>query len=142
MKCPALAVHRISPRKKVELRNELISPQFYSIMYSVNEIFNFRDRVTFVHYGLKYIRGYIEQSVKKICFWIMFGGLTLSNSLIHSLVGNKHNGYRAAVWNCARGLILQDCSASDKFIDIKLYLQKHQLDIFRILECDLHGQES
>ena len=72
----------------------------------------------------------------------MFGCFALSNKLIHALVGNKQNGYRAAVWNCARGLILSDCSTSDKFTDIKLYLQKHQLDLFGILECDLHSQES
>ena len=111
-------------------------------MDSTNKIFNFRYRRTLVNYNLKYIRRYIKQLVKKKCYWIMFGCFALSNKLIHALVGNKQNGYRAAVWNCARGLILSDCSTSDKFTDIKLYLQKHQLDLFGILECDLHSQES
>ena len=31
-----------------------------------------------------------------------------SNKLIHSLNGNKKNGYHVAVWNCRRGLIDRD----------------------------------
>ena len=88
--------------------------------------------LVYMYYGL----------VKKATYIIMFGCVPLSNKLIHALVGNKLKGYHIAVWNCARGLILPDCSTSDKFVDIKLHLQKHQLDIFGVLECDLHSDES
>ena len=120
----------------------MLTHNFLSIMNSINKICNFRDRVTSNRYGLEYICQYIEQFIRKLFYWIIFGCFTLSNKMIHALVGNRHNGYRAAVWNCARGLILPDCSASDKFTDIQLYLQKHQLDLFGIVECDLHSHES
>ena len=80
--------------------------------------------------------------IGKVTPLVIFGCLPLSNKLVHALVGNKTKGYHVAVWNCARGLILPDCTTSDKLVDIKLYLEKHQLDLFGILECDLHSEAS
>ena len=62
--------------------------------------------------------------VKKVTYVIMFGCLPLSNKLVHALVGNKLKGYHVAVWNCAMGLILPDCSTSDKAIKVNYQHQK------------------
>ena len=43
-----------------------------------------------------------------------------SNKLIHSLTGNKKNGYHVAVWNCRRGLIDRDGNLTSKLSDIQL----------------------
>ena len=64
------------------------------------------------------------------------------NSLMHALFGNKKIGYRVAAWNCRRGLLNSDGSQSHKMTDIKLYLKKHQLHMFGIIESDLHGPKS
>ena len=64
------------------------------------------------------------------------------NSLMHALFGNKQIGYRVAAWNCRRGLLNPDGSQSPKINDIQLYLQKHQLHLFGIIESDLHGPRS
>ena len=64
------------------------------------------------------------------------------NSLMHALFGNKKIGYRVAAWNCRRGLLNPDGSQSHKITDIQLYLHKHQLHIFGIIESDLHGPNS
>ena len=64
-----------------------------------------------------------------------------NNKLMHALNGNKNNGYKIAAWNCRRGL-LKDGSPSEKVTDIEMYLQKHQLHMFGIIECDLHGPRS
>ena len=61
---------------------------------------------------------------------------------MHALFGNKKLGYRVAAWNCRRGLLNSNGSQSSKITDIKLYLQKHQLHMFGIIEADLHGPNS
>ena len=64
------------------------------------------------------------------------------NSLMHALYGNKRIGYRVASWNCRRGLLNPNGSQSPKVADIQLYLQKHKLHLFGIIESDLHGPNS
>ena len=61
---------------------------------------------------------------------------------MHALYGNKRIGYRVASWNCRRGLLNPNGSQSPKVADIQLYLQKHQLHLFGIIESDLHGPKS
>ena len=61
---------------------------------------------------------------------------------MHALNGNKKIGYNVASWNCRRGLIDPDGSPSSKLTDIQMYLQKHQLHVFGIIEADLHGPKS
>ena len=65
-----------------------------------------------------------------------------TNQIMHSLNGNKKIGYKIAFWNCRRRLLDPDGSQSDKITDIKLYLKKHQLHMFGIIESDLHGSDS
>ena len=72
--------------------------------------------------------------------WSYSGGNT--NQLVHAIAGNKRIGYNAAVWNCRRGLINPDGAPGLKMTDIQLYLQRHQLDLFGIVESDLHGTTS
>ena len=67
---------------------------------------------------------------------------TPTSSLVHALTGNKRHGYRVAIWNCRRGLVSRDGSPTSKVTDIQLYIDKHQLDLFRIVEADLHGATS
>ena len=64
------------------------------------------------------------------------------NSIMHSLEGNKKLGYNIAAWNCRRGLLKQNGSASSKITDIELYLKKHQLHMLAVIESDLHGPGS
>ena len=61
------------------------------------------------------------------------------NNIVHALNGNRKIGYKVAVWNCRRGLLNFDGTPSSKITEIKLYIQKHQLDVFGILESDLNG---
>ena len=73
--------------------------------------------------------------------FLAFSGKSL-NHLMHALNGNKKIGYNVASWNCRRGLIDPDGSPSSKLTDIQMYLQKHQLHVFGIIEADLHGPKS
>ena len=65
-----------------------------------------------------------------------------NNTLIHSISGNRKIGYKVGMWNCRKGLLNPDGSPSPKMTDIQLYLEKHKLDLFGIVESDLHGQKS
>ena len=64
------------------------------------------------------------------------------NKLMHILTGNRRVGYNIAVWNCRKGLLLSDNSPSEKLLDIKSLLQRHDLHLLGIVESDLHGVES
>ena len=64
------------------------------------------------------------------------------NKMMHALEGNKKIGYNIAAWNCRRGLLKPDGSASSKVTDIEIYLQKHQLHMLAVIESDLHGPGS
>ena len=78
--------------------------------------------------------------VRKGISWSYVSAST--NSLMHAFNGNRRLGYKIAVWNCRRGLLTHGGEASAKIIDIKLYLQKNQLEAFGIIESDLHGENS
>ena len=97
-------------------------------------------KVVFVNSQLNYIKPNIQANYKKGISWSYPGGNT--NALVHAISGNKKIGYKAAAWNCRRGLIKSDGSPGAKMTDIKLYLQKHDLDLFGIIESDLHGNSS
>ena len=79
--------------------------------------------------------------VRKATISWSYSGVNI-NHIMHSLVGNKKIGYKIASWNCRRGLLDQDGYPSDKVTDIELYLQKHKLHMFGIIESDLHGPRS
>ena len=64
------------------------------------------------------------------------------NKLMHILNGNRKAGYRMSSWNCRKGLLLSDKSASPKLTDIKSLLQRHDLHLLGIVESDLHGVSS
>ena len=83
---------------------------------------------------------YLCSSLKSGISW-SYSGESI-NSIMHALFGNKKIGYRVAAWNCRRGLLNSNGSQSSKITDIKLYLQKHQLHMFGIIEADLHGPNS
>ena len=70
-----------------------------------------------------------------------YSGVT-PNVLTHAITGNKKIGYNVAIWNCRKGLLKGDGSPSAKVTDIQLYLQKHNLDLFGVIESDLHSSES
>ena len=81
------------------------------------------------------------KSIYKLLINWSYQGMTI-NKIMHSLTGNKKIGYRVAIWNCRRRLLNPDGSPSDKITDIELYLEKHQLHMFGIIESDLHGDKS
>ena len=86
----------------------------------------------------------VEHSISMtylVVSFLAFSGKSL-NHLMHALNGNKKIGYNVASWNCRRGLIDPDGSPSSKLTDIQMYLQKHQLHVFGIIEADLHGPKS
>ena len=62
------------------------------------------------------------------------GSTTNTNRIMHALMGNRKIGYKLAAWNCRRG------SPSAKMTDIEIYLHRHQLYLFVII--DLHGLQS
>ena len=74
--------------------------------------------------------------------WSYVTGTGTSNGLVHALNGNRRIGYKVAVWNCRRGLLTHGGAPSTKVTDIQLYIQKHQLEVFGIIESDLHGANS
>ena len=106
----------------------------------------------------KYIKIYrkLSQVVKnriginkdKVCKLLSRTGISWSylasstNSIMHALVGNRNIGYKIGAWNCRRALLDSDGSPSAKMTDIELYLQRHQLHLFAIIESDLHGPQS
>ena len=49
---------------------------------------------------------------------------------------------RIASWNCRKGLMLKDNTASPKLDDIKSFLMKYDIHVFGLLECNLHGAGS
>ena len=65
-----------------------------------------------------------------------------TNTLAHSVNGNRRIGYNVAVWNCRKGLVKSNKSPSTKMTDIQSYLENHQLDLFGIVESDLHAATS
>ena len=77
-----------------------------------------------------------------ICRFVLSYAGNNINSIMHALLGYRSIGYRIAVWNCRRGLLNSDGSPSNKINDIKLYIQKHNLHIFGIIESDLHWPTS
>ena len=81
----------------------------------------------------------LRKSTLSIC-WSYVG--TCNNTLMHSLSGNRKIGYKVGMWNCRKGLLNPDGTPSTKMTDIPLYLEKHKLDLFGIVESDLHGQNS
>ena len=81
----------------------------------------------------------LRKSTLSIC-WSYVG--TCNNTLMHSLSGNRKIGYNVGMWNCRKGLLNPDGTPSPKMTDIQLYLEKHKLDLFGIVESDLHGKNS
>ena len=63
------------------------------------------------------------------------------NTLMHILNGNRRVGYKIAVWNCRKGLLLSNNSRSEKLLDIESLLHRHDLHLLGIVESDLHGVE-
>ena len=61
------------------------------------------------------------------------------NQFLHSTTGNKQTGYKLVSWNCGRGLLSGTEHDSDKFLDIKLFIQSHSPHLLAIIESDLHG---
>ena len=61
------------------------------------------------------------------------------NNSMHSQFGNIQHGYRIAAWNCRKGILLQDNTASLKLDEIKYFLIKYDVHIFGLMECDIHG---
>ena len=83
---------------------------------------------------------YLSSSMDKnmlISHWqpsLMGLDVAVTNSLCHSLNGNKKNqGLIISAWNCARAV-------SSKMEDIKLFIENYRPHLFAILETDLHGQ--
>jgi len=69
--------------------------------------------------------------------------ILLSVNKIQKIInGNRRTvGYRLAVWNCGRGLIQQD-GVSNKFCEVKQFLQNKKPHCFGIVESDLFSHES
>ena len=83
---------------------------------------------------------YFKKKVNSGISWSYVTGTT--NNLVHAITGNMRLGYRVAVWNCRRGLLTPGGSPSCKVTDIQLYLEKHQIETFGVIESDLHGANS
>ena len=66
-----------------------------------------------------------------------------TNGLCHALTGNRrHLGYKLALWNCRKGLLGDNNFDSNKFIEIKLFIEKHRPHTFGIIESDIHSLQS
>ena len=66
-----------------------------------------------------------------------------NNSLNHSLLGNRQRlGYKLAFWNCRKGLIDNLTHDTDKAIDIRRFIDKHQPHVFGVIETNLHSANS
>ena len=66
-----------------------------------------------------------------------------TNGLCHALTGNRRRlGYKLALWNCRKGLLGDNNFDSNKFIEIKLFIEKHRPHTFGIIESDIHSLQS
>ena len=54
----------------------------------------------------------------------------------------KNKSLKIAVWNCRRGLVSSDKSASHKITEIKHFIFSNDVDVIGIIESDLHGNKS
>ena len=57
-------------------------------------------------------------------------------------MGNRKLGYNLAAWNCRKGLVKSDNTASEKLTDIKQFLYKNDLHLLGVIESDLHSLSS
>ena len=63
-----------------------------------------------------------------------------NNSTIHALNGNRRRtGYRLSFWNCIRRLINRASEETNKFVDIKCFIQKHKPHVLGIIESDIYS---
>ena len=72
-------------------------------------------------------------------------GFEMANiNKVNKLVnGNKKtSGYNLAYWNCNRGLLKSGDNNSEKFTEIKLFIEEKQPHLFCIAETDIHGNRS
>ena len=69
--------------------------------------------------------------------WSYVTGCT--NQLLHTISGNKQTGYKLVSWNCGRRLLGGTEQDSDKFLDIKMFIQSYSPHLLAIIESDLHG---
>ena len=59
------------------------------------------------------------------------------------MYGNKRRlGYKIGFWNCRKGLLNNNDNDSEKFIETKLFIQKHKLHVFALIESDIHSAQS
>ena len=67
-----------------------------------------------------------------------------SNKLAHSLLGNRNKklGYKITFWNCRRKLVNHTNDDTNKLVDIKLFISKHQPHVFGVVESDLYSPAS
>ena len=66
-----------------------------------------------------------------------------TNHLAHSLTGNKRRlGYKLSLWNCRRKLLDQSNRDTNKFIDIKNFVEKNKPHVLSIIESDLFSTSS
>ena len=65
------------------------------------------------------------------------------NKAVKIVNGNRRNlGYKLASWNCNRALLKAGDCDSEKFTEIKLFIEKHKPHLFCVIESDLHGPKS
>ena len=66
-----------------------------------------------------------------------------NNKISHSLYGNKRRlGYKIGFWNCRKGLINHSDDDTEKLVETKLFIQKHKLHVFALIESDIHSTHS
>ena len=65
-----------------------------------------------------------------------------TNKLSHALIGNRNTSYNIVSWNCGRALLGNADTDSQKFIDIKLFIQEKCPHLLAVIEADLHGENT
>ena len=66
-----------------------------------------------------------------------------TNALCHNLFGNKRRlSYKLALWNCRKGLLGDSNFDSNKLIEIKQFIQKHNPHTLCIIESNIHASYS
>ena len=79
----------------------------------------------------------INQSMRGVS---MSYSITNNNSAIHAINGNrKRTGYKISFWNCRRKLLNSETYETNKFVDVKCFIQKYKPHVMGIIESDIYS---
>ena len=56
--------------------------------------------------------------------------------------GNRGCSYNIGMWNCRKGLVDGENQATYKMVEVKKFIEKHNLHLLCLVESGLHGPAS